>query len=102
MNGISLRVFNKQVVKYIFFIIRTCILSQIYILIIQYIYKITQNNTLLNPNNTISGLEIRAWLFMALFALSHSFLRALLNFLGADILPYCLNISGCFPNFWGQ
>ena len=53
MNGISLRVFNKQVVKYIFFIIRTCILSQIYILIIQYIYKITQNNTLLHPNNTI-------------------------------------------------
>ena len=41
MNGISLRVLNKQVVKYIFFIIRTCIVSQIYILIMQYI----QNNT---------------------------------------------------------
>ena len=49
-----------------------------------------------------AGLSIRAWLFRALFALSHSFLRALLNFLGADILPYCLNISGCFPNFLGQ
>ena len=52
--------------------------------------------------DTVTGLEIRAWLFRALFALSHSFLRALLNFLGADILPCCLNCLGRFPNFWGQ